>query len=39
MKNLAFYKTALNCDTKDQVFEYFIANLQKSIADWAKQIW
>ncbi|MEA1995058.1 MAG: DpnII family type II restriction endonuclease [Campylobacterota bacterium] len=35
MKNLKFYKTALNCDTEDQVFEYFIANLQKSIADWA----
>ncbi len=35
MKNLKFYKTALNCNTEDQVFEYFIANLQKSIADWA----
>ncbi len=35
MEFLSFYKTALNCSTEDRIFEYFISNLQKSIADWA----
>lgn len=35
MKYLTFYKTALNCNTEDQIFDFLINNLQKSISDWS----
>lgn len=30
MKNLSFYKTTLNCNTEDQVFDFLISNLKPS---------
>jgi len=35
MKNLKFYKTALNCDTEDQVFDFLISNLKPSNTIWS----
>lgn len=35
MKYLTFYKTALNCNTEDQIFDFLINNLQKSISGWS----
>ncbi|MBU0722813.1 MAG: type II restriction endonuclease [Patescibacteria group bacterium] len=34
MKNLSFYSDKLNYKTDDQVFDFFISNLQESISDW-----
>jgi type II restriction enzyme len=31
---LEFYKNKLKCNTSDEVFDYFIKNLQGSISDW-----
>lgn len=35
MKNLSFYKTALNCNTEDQVFGFLISNLKPSNTIWS----
>ena len=35
MKNLKFYKTALNCETEDQVFDFLISNLKPSNTIWS----
>jgi len=35
MKQLNFYSDVLGCKTEDAVFDYFMANLQKSISDWS----
>jgi len=35
MKNLDFYKQNLNCDTKDQVFDFIISNLKPSNKLWS----
>ena len=35
MKNLSFYKNILNCNTKDQVFDFFILNLKPSNIIWS----
>ena len=35
MKNLKFYKTELNCDTEDQVFDFLISNLKPSNTIWS----
>ncbi|HEC25471.1 MAG TPA: restriction endonuclease [bacterium] len=35
MKSLKFYKTALNCDTEDQVFDFLISNLKPSNTMWS----
>ncbi len=35
MKNLSFYKTTLNCNTEDQVFDFFISNLKPSNTIWS----
>ncbi len=34
MKFLDFYKNKLGCKNEDNVFDYFINNLQDSISDW-----
>ena len=35
MKNLSFYKTALNCNTEDQIFDFLISNLKPSNTIWS----
>lgn len=35
MKNLSFYKTVLNCNTEDQVFDFLISNLKPSNMVWS----
>lgn len=35
MKNLFFYKTVLNCNTEDQVFNFLISNLKPSSTVWS----
>ena len=35
MKNLAFYKSVLNLETKDQVFDFLISNLKPSNRIWS----
>lgn len=35
MKYLTFYKTVLNCDTEDQVFDFLISNLKPSNTIWS----
>lgn len=35
MKKLKFYKTVLNCDTEDQVFDFLISNLKPSNRIWS----
>jgi type II restriction enzyme len=35
MENLTFYKTALNCNTEDQVFDFLISNLKPSNTIWS----
>jgi type II restriction enzyme len=35
MKNLTFYKTALNCKTEDQVFNFLISSLKPSNMLWS----
>ena len=35
MRNLTFYKTALNCNTKDQIFDFLISNLKPSNIVWS----
>lgn len=35
MKNLSFYKTILNCDTQDQVFDFLVSNLKPSNRLWS----
>ena len=35
MKNLSFYKTVLNCNTEDQVFDFLISNLKLSSTVWS----
>ena len=35
MKNLTFYKTALNCGTEDKVFDFLISNLKPSNTIWS----
>ncbi len=35
MKNLEFYRTALNCDTKEQIFDFIISNLKPSNTIWS----
>lgn len=35
MKKLTFYKTALNCDTEEQVFDFLISNLKPSNTIWS----
>lgn len=35
MKNLSFYKTALNCNTEDQVFDFIISSLKPSNTIWS----
>lgn len=35
MKNLAFYKTALGCETEDQVFSFLVENLKPSNTIWS----
>lgn len=35
MKLLNFYKENLGCKTEDEVFDYLLKNLQKSISDWS----
>ncbi|MBU4375595.1 type II restriction endonuclease [Patescibacteria group bacterium] len=34
MKFLNFYKEKLGCKNENEVFEYLVSNLQKSISDW-----
>ena len=34
MKNLTFYKTALNCNMEDQVFDFLISNIKPSNTLW-----
>ena len=35
MRYLTFYKTTLNCNTEDQVFDFFISNLKPSNILWS----
>ena len=35
MRNLTFYKTALNYNTEDQVFDFFVSNLKPSNTVWS----
>jgi len=35
MKYLTFYKTVLNCDTENQVFDFLISNLKPSNTIWS----
>jgi len=35
MKNLKFYKTALSCNTEDQVFDFLISSLKPSNKIWS----
>lgn len=35
MKNLTFYKTNLNCNTEDQVFDFLISTLKPSNTIWS----
>lgn len=35
MKDLSFYKNALNCHTKDEVFNFLISNLKPSNKTWS----
>ena len=35
MKNLKFYKTALNCNTENQIFDFLISNLKPSNTIWS----
>ena len=35
MKYLTFYKTALNCNTENQVFDFLISNLKPSNTIWS----
>ena len=35
MKKLVFYKTALDCDTENQVFDFLISNLKPSNTIWS----